>query len=121
MPSQSKHKAKPVVAEPIAKKAIKAHSKVKAKPMEAEPMAKKAIKAQSKVKSQPVITEPPAKKVIKKAPTVKAKPPTAKKAVKRSSVELEEGGGEVKKQKNEKDAGKGYLLLVPDFRGMAPI
>ena len=82
MPAQTKVKAQPVVAKPIAKKA---EPPVK-KPVKTPEPVKKPVKTpQSKAKAQPKEATPPAKK-----------------AVKRPSIEPEEGG-DVKKQKKEKD------------------
>ena len=82
MPAQTKVKAQPVVAKPTAKKA---EPPVK-KPVKTPEPVKKPVKTpQSKAKAQPKEATPPAKK-----------------AVKRPSIEPEEGG-DIKKQKKEKD------------------
>ena len=107
MPAQTKVKAQPVVAKPTAKKA---EPPVK-KPVKTPEPVKKPVKTpQSKAKAQPKEATPPAKK-----------------AVKRPSIEPEEGG-DVKKQKKEKDMPakkkavaedddvEGKVLKYNDFR-----
>ena len=93
MPAQTKVKAQPVVAKPTAKKA---EPPVK-KPVKTPEPVKKPVKTpQSKAKAQPKEATPPAKK-----------------AVKRPSIEPEEGG-DIKKQKKEKDMPANKKAVAED-------